>query len=241
LDPYLAALLEQFAVEARANPSDGMLECDVVTFIDAAAARAALKAFHSDRWRRPPDGAGPVGARLSDLGELVGALLLHKAGHHGPESIYPLTFASPGPTAQPAGIDVIGISLDGAGPLAADERLSLAEAKSTLEDNAGNAIGGIQADVEKCTAERVSDSLHVLKWEYERAEDPNQDRLHLFLTSNSAVYGSIVIDPLVCDVEAAVASIFSRLEDKFTPTGAPLVRVFLLALPGAALFIEETI
>jgi hypothetical protein len=242
LNPHLATLLAQFGIDTRAHPNGGTLVCDVITVTDVDLARDALTAYHAERWNRPPGGAGPVDIRLSDLGELVGALSLHHHDVHVVESIYPLTFSSPGPTAQPAGIDVLGVSIHaGAGPLLVDERLSVAEAKSTLDDDATNAISGIQADVKKCTAERITDSLFVLKWEYERDGDPNHLRLHLFVTDHTSLVGSIVIDPLVCDVDKTVASIFNRLDGKSTPAGAPLARVLLLALPGASAFIEATL
>lgn len=242
LNPHLAAFLGQLAVDTRAHPSGGTLVCDVITVVDVDAARAALTAYHTERWNRPPGAAGPVDIRLSDLGELVGALLLHHHQIHVGESIYPLTFSSPGPTAQPAGIDVLGVAVNaGVGPLAIHERLSVAEAKSTLDDDAANAISGIQADVKKCNAERIADSLFVLKWEYERIGDPNHLRLHLFVTDHTSLLGAIVIDPLLCDIEKTVASIFNRLEGKQTPTGAPLSRVLMLALPDASAFIEATL
>lgn len=242
LNPHLAALLAQLAVDTRTHPNGGTLVCDVITVTDVDLARAALAAYHAERWNRPPGDAGPVEIRLSDLGELVGALLLHYHQMHAVESIYPLTFSSPGPTAQPAGIDVLGVSIHaGAGALLLDERLSIAEAKSTLDSDAANAISGIQADVKKCNAERITDSLFVLKWEYERDGDPNHLRLHLFVTDHSSLVGSIVIDPLLCDVDTTVASIFNRLEGKVTPAGAPLTRVVLLALPDASAFVGATL
>lgn len=216
--------------------------CDVITVTDVDLARAAVSGYHAERWNRPAGGAGPVEIRLSDLGELVGALLLHHHQVHAVESIYPLTFSSPGPSAQPAGIDVLGVNVHaGAGPLLVDERLSVAEAKSTLDDDAGNAISGIQADVKKCNAERIADSLFVLKWEYQRGGDPDHLRLHLFVTDHTSLVGSIVIDPLICDIDKTVASIFNRLDGKVSPAGAPLTRVLLLALPDAFAFVEATL
>jgi hypothetical protein len=242
LNPHLAALLAQLAIDSRTHPSGGTLVCDVITVTDIDVARAALTAYHAERWNRPPGEAGPVEIRLSDLGELVGALLLHHHQMHVAESIYPLTFSSPGPTAQPAGVDVLGVNIHaGAGPLLLDERLSAAEAKSTLDDDAANAISGIQADVKKCNAERITDSLFVLKWEYERVGDPNHLRLHLFVADHTSLVGSIVIDPLLCDIDKTIASVFNRLDGKVTPAGAPLTRVLLLALPGASAFIEATL
>jgi hypothetical protein len=241
LDPHLAALVGQLEIDSRLNPT-GTLICDVLTIVDFDAAKAALRAYHKERWNRPTGGAGPADIRLSDLGELIGALMLYHHDVHDAGSIYPLTFVSPGLTAQPAGIDVLGIELSaGAGPLAADERLTIAEAKSTLDNDAANAISGIQADVKKCTSERLSDSLFVLKWEFERSGDPNHLRLHLFVTSNSSLWGSIVCDPLLCDIEKTVISIFNRLEGRVTPTGAPLARIVLLVLPDASAFIEATL
>jgi hypothetical protein len=108
LDPHLAALLDQLSVDSRPHPNGGPLACDVISVVDAQAAQDALREFHLERWRRPPGEAGPADIRLSDLGELIGALLLHHHGMHAPECIYPLTFSSPGPAAQPAGIDVLG-------------------------------------------------------------------------------------------------------------------------------------
>ncbi len=137
LDPHLAALVDQLHVDSRPHPSGGALVCDVITLIDVPAAKDALREYHLERWRRPPGDAGPADVRLSDLGELVGALMLHHLGLHAAESIYPLTFVSPGPAAQPAGIDVLGVTLNaGAGPLVVHERLNIAEAKSTLDTNA---------------------------------------------------------------------------------------------------------
>lgn len=242
LNPHLAAFLDQLAIDTRAHPSGGALLCDVITVIDIDLARAALSGYHVERWNRPPGEAGPVEIRLSDLSELVGALLLHRHQFHNAQSIYPLTFSSPGPTTQPAGLDVLGVDISrGAGPLALHERLSIAEAKSTLADDAADAIGGIQADVRKCNSERVSDSLFVLKWQYERVADPNHLRLHRFLVGNTSIVGSIVCDPVRCDIERTVGSIFNRLEGRVTPTGAQLTRVLLFALPEASAFIETTL
>jgi hypothetical protein len=224
------------------HPDGGSLVCDVIRPSDLDAVRDSLRGYHQERWRRPVGGAGPFEIRLSDLGELIGALLLKHHHVHVAETIYPLTFMSPGPTAQPPGIDVIGVTVElGAGDLAPDERLTIAEAKSTLDTSASNAISGIQSDVNKCTAERVADSLFVLKYLYELSDDPNHLRLPLFVTSNAAIVGSIVCDPSLCDIEGAVASIFNRLEGKVSPTGAPLVRVLLFALPGAAAVIKATL
>lgn len=242
LNPHLAALLDQFNIDSRPHRGGGALVCDVITVLDSTAAENALREYHLERWRRAPGDAGPLEIRLSDLGELVGALLLHRHGLHVPEAIYPLTFSSPGPSAQPAGIDVLGVTLNaGAGPLTAHEQLNIAEAKSTLDTDAKNAISGIQQDVTKCNAERIADSLFVLKWELEQVGDPDRLRVHLFVTSHTSVVGSIVCDPLLCDLDKTVASIFNRLDGKATPTGANLDRVLLLALPNAAAFIGATL
>jgi hypothetical protein len=242
LDPHLESLLQHLVIETRMHPDGGSLVCDVITPSDVDAVRDALRGYHQERWRRPAGGAGPFEIRLSDLGELIGALLLKHHQVHVADTIYPLTFTSPGPTAQPPGIDVIGVTIDlGAGDLGPHERLTIAEAKSTLDANASNAISGIQSDVKKCTAERVADSLFVLKYLYERSDDPNHVRLPLFVTSNAAIVGSIVCDPMLCDTETAVASIFNRLEGKVSPTGAPLARVLLFALPSAAAVVQATL
>jgi hypothetical protein len=242
LDPHLAALLDQFVIDTRHHPNGGALICDLITVADVNAARAALTGYHLERWNRPAGEAGPATIRLSDLAEITGALLLHHHHVHTADDIYPLTFTSPSPTAQLAGIDVLGSTIHlGAGALVGDERLSIAEAKSTLDNDASNAISGIQADVKKCGAERIADSLFVLKWSYERENNPNFLRLHLFVTGNTALFGSILCDSLLCDVEKTVSSIFNRLEGKATPTGAPLTRVLLLALPNAHDFIEATL
>jgi hypothetical protein len=242
LTPHLAALVGQLAIDTRSHPNGGTLVCDVITVTDVDIARAALAAYHAERWNRPPGDAGPLEIRLSDVGELVGALMLHHHQMHTADSIYPLTFSSPGPSAQPAGIDVLGMTVyAGSGALSHNEHLSVAEAKSTLDDDAANAISGIQADVKKCNAERIADSLFVLKWEYERDGNPDHLRLHLFVTDHTSLVGSLVIDPLLCDVEKTVASIFNRLDGKVTPAGAPLTRVFLLALPDASAFVGATL
>ncbi len=242
LDPHLETLLGHLAIETRLHPTGGNLICDVITPSDIDAVRDSLRGYHQERWRRPPGGAGPFEIRLSDLGELIGALILKHHHVHLAETIYPLTFMSPGPTAQPPGIDVLGVTIYlGTGDLGPDERLTIAEAKSTLDTNAANAISGIQADVKKCTAERVADSLFVLKYLYEHENDLNHVRLPLFVTSNAGIVGSIVCDPTLCDVEATVASIFNRLEGKVSPTGAPLARVLLLALPDAAALMQATL
>jgi hypothetical protein len=242
LDPNLKALLDQLDVETRPSPTGGALLCHIITITDIGIAQTALAGYHRERWNRRPGAAGPADIRLSDLGELIGALLLYGYDIHRPDTIYPLTFASPGPTAQPAGIDVLGVEIDvGIGSLMPHEYLSIAEAKSTLARNAANAISGVQADVKKCTTERITDSLFVLKWDYELAGDHNHLRLPLFVTANAEFYGSIVIDPLICDIDRTIASIFNRLEGKATPIGAPLVRVFLLCLPNAVAFIEATL
>jgi hypothetical protein len=242
LDPHLEALLSHLAIETRLNPAGGNLICDIITPIDIDAVGDSLRGYHLERWRRPPGGSGPFEIRLSDLGELMAALVLKHHHFHLAETIYPLTFMSPGPTAQPPGIDVLGVTIYlETGDLAPDERLTIAEAKSTLGTNASNAISGIQDDVKKCTAERVADSLFVLKYLYEHANDLSHIRLPLFVTSNAGIVASIVCDPTLCDVEATVASIFNRLEGKVSPTGAPLVRVVLLALPNAAALIQATL
>lgn len=242
LNPHLAALLRQFSIDTRNHPGGGTLACDVITVDDVDSARTALTAYHAERWQRPPGGAGPSETRLSDLAELVGALLMHHHGMHAPDSIYPLTFTAPGPTAQPAGIDVLGVALRlGTGPLSADEHLTLGEAKSTLASSADNAISGIQADVKKCTSERLADSLFVLKWIYENVGDPNHLRLPLFLAGGTTIIGSIICDPVLCDVDRTIESIFARLGDNITPTGAPLTRVLLLLLPDASDFITATL
>ncbi|QYG91164.1 hypothetical protein HC251_01080 [Iamia sp. SCSIO 61187] len=238
LAPHLAALLAQLDVDTRVSPAGGALICDVVTLADRPAAQEALHQFHLERWRRPVGGSGPANTRLSDLGELVGALLLYHHGLHTPESIYPLTFSASGPAAQPPGLDVLGVRLHaGAGPLVADEYLHVAEAKSTLDADAGNAISGIQRDVAKSTSERIADSIFILKWLYEREADPEHLRLPLLMTGSTSIVGSILIDSNECDLEGAVASIFSRLEGRVTPTGALLERVVLLALPDAEAFV----
>jgi hypothetical protein len=243
LDPNLAALLAQFHVDVRTDPNGSSLVCEVVSLVDTAQARDALTAYHQERWRRPAGQAGPSGIRLSDLAELVGALILHAKGLHPAEAIYPLTFSSPALAAQPPGLDVVGVALSEAevGPLEPDEYLSVAEAKSTLADNAANAISGIQQDVEKCTAERIADSLYVLKWEYERAAAPGHLRLQYLVAENSSVIGTILCDSHLCDVESTVASIFNRLTNRLTPTGALLELVLLFVLPDAADFIEATL
>lgn len=242
LSPNLEALLDQFVIDTRTHPTGGELVCDVVALADIAAARSALTGYHAERWNRPPGAAGPCDIRLSDLAELVGALMLYHHGLHDPHDIYPLTFTSPSPTTQLGGIDVMATTIDlGVGELGQHEGLSIAEAKSTLDHNAANAISGIQADVRKCTAERISDSLFVLKWLFERDGNPNHLRLHLFVSQQTSLLGSIVCDPNLCDVEKTVTSIFSRLQGRATPTGAPLARVVLLAIPGAEEFIEATL
>lgn len=242
LTPNLAALLDEFLVDTRTHPAGGSLSCDVVTIADTDAARSALTAYHRERWNRPRGAAGPSGTRLSDLAELVAALMLHHHRIHDPQDIYPLTFTSPSPSTQLGGIDVIGATIHmGIGALSPDDRLSIAEAKSTLDKDAANAISGIQADVRKCDAERMSDSLFVLKWIYERTGDLNHLRLHLFVAGHTSLVGSILCDPNLCDMETTVASIFNRLEDMATPTGAPLTRVVLFALPDAEAFIEATL
>jgi hypothetical protein len=99
----------------------------------------------------------------------------------------------------------------GAGPLAAHEHLDIAEARSTLDTDAKNAISGIQQDIAKCNAERIADLLFVMKWLLEQEGNPDHLRVHLFVNNNTAIVGSIVCDPLLCDLDKTVASVFNRL------------------------------
>lgn len=215
---------------------------DVLEVVDRAEAITAIRAFHAARWKRPVGECGPAENRRQDLAELIGSIVLLFCGIRDDRRVYPLALCSPGLTSDNAGIDVVGYHLgSNHGVLVSGERLGIAEAKTVEGASFDNAVSSLQQDVKKATADRVGDTLTLLQWELEVADDPNRFRLHLFLGAQSYWWGVVLVDPTKVDLDKCIASCQNRLKNMSTPIHSQVSRVLVISIEDALDLVEATL
>lgn len=238
----LTAVSAAFSIRAVEPTADGEPVVDILEVVDRAAAITAIRAFHVARWKRPPGECGPAENRRQDLAELLGSIVLMFFGIQDERRVYPLALCSPGLTSDNSGIDVIGYHIgSNAGDLVPAERLGIAEAKTVEGTSFDNAVSSLQQDVKKATANRVGDTLTLLQWELENADDPNRFRLHLFLGSQSYWWGIILVDPTKVDLDKCIASCQNRLKNTSTPIHSPVTRVLVVSVEDTLDLVKATL
>ncbi len=244
LEPDLATLRSALSIDSQVLSAAVPMPCDVISMDNPAIIQNALRSFHADRWGRPQGEAGPATARLSDLAEIVGALVVHAFATPDARVVFPLTFAASGPTAQPPGIDVMALNVTAHPddiPLGDNEFFAIVEAKSSLGDDVDGPVSALQADLAKTDYYRLTDHLRLLKNHLRAVGNPNYRRVHQFHASNHSFVGVLLVDSDKIGLHNAVGVIQRRLDGRSTHSGIPITRAAVFAVPAPLTWITPTL
>jgi hypothetical protein len=237
LDRGLRAFLRSFDLEAEKGDDDFTVR--VATLRNSDEAQTALSEFCSERW--PGTAEHSWQDRAAEAGELFAALVL--LDEYEPDEVFPRCLSAANPRASEAGIDVTAFRVQDSGlaPLDPDERLTLAEAKHSVDTVPGTPLGALDGDVKKTNFERVANELQLLVSYLEDQEFGYPERVNKFLEGHSVLELAALVDSERIDPSDLAKKGREKFKDATTPTETPVGAFLAAGIPELEKWITEAI